>query len=66
MSIYDLNEEQLREVKERYYMEHNVNVSWGELANIEELVTMEEVVEEYGHITFVDDDFFCSMNSEVE
>ena len=60
MSIKELNEEQLIELKTRYYMDKNESVSWGELADIDELVTMEELEEEYGHITFVEDDFFCS------
>lgn len=57
MSIYELNEGQLTELKEHYYMEKNDNVSWGELAIIDELVSFDELVEEYGATYFVDEDF---------
>jgi hypothetical protein len=30
------------------------------LANADNIVSMEELEEEYGHISFTDDDFFCS------
>ena len=57
MSIYELNREQLIQVKQRYYIENNENVSWGELANIDDLVSDDEIFKEYGYITFVEEDF---------
>ena len=60
MKVTELTKEQLTELKERYYMEYNKNVSYGELANINELVTDAEVFKEYEHVDFVEDDFFCS------
>ncbi len=60
MRIEDLNREQLIELKERYYTEKNENVSYGELADVDNLVTDEEVINEYGHLMFTNDDFFCS------
>lgn len=58
MKVQELNRNQLEELKERYYIERNENVSYGELSNINNLVSDEEIFNEYGHINFVEDDFF--------
>lgn len=60
MSVKDLTREQLIELKQRYYTEKNENVSYGELADIDNLVSDNEIFEEYGHITFVAEDFLCN------
>ena len=60
MSVKDLTREQLIELKQRYYTERNENVSYGELADIDNLVSDNEIFEEYGHITFVEEDFLCN------
>ena len=61
MSVEELNKQQLEELKCRYYID-NINpcVSYGELADIDELVSDEEVYEYYGGTMFVNDDFSCS------
>lgn len=59
MSIYELNEEQLTELKQHYYCERNESVSYGELAEINDLVSFDELVEEYGATYFVEEDFSC-------
>ena len=64
MSVKDLTREQLIELKQRYYTERNENVSYGELADIDNLVSDNEVFEEYEHITFVEEDFFCTSGKE--
>ena len=64
MKIEDLTREQLIELKERYYTERNENVSYGELADVDNLVRDNEIFEEYGHITFVEEDFFCTSDKE--
>ncbi len=64
MRIGDLNRQQLIELKERYYTEKNKSVSYGEFSNIENLVTDEEIFNEYGDVEFSNDDFFCSMGKE--
>ena len=64
MSVKDLTREQLIELKQRYYTERNENVSYGELADIDNLVSDNEIFEEYGHITFVEEDFFCASSKE--
>ena len=58
MRVQELNENQLEELKERYYIEKNENVSYGELADINNLVSNEEIFREYEHINFVEEDFF--------
>ena len=64
MSVKDLTREQLIELKQRYYTERNENVSYGELADIDNLVSDNEIFEEYGDITFVEEDFFCTSDKE--
>lgn len=58
MNILELSKRQKEELKQRLYCEKNENASYGELANINELVSDKELFEEYGHIDFVEDDFF--------
>lgn len=60
MTVEELNRDQLIELKTTYYMNKHESVSWGELADIDELVSDEEVYNEYGYMTFTEDDFFCS------
>lgn len=60
MSLDELNQDQLIELKQAYLMEHQESVSWGELAAADELVSMEELQEDYGHIDFVEEDFTSS------
>lgn len=66
MTIKELTREQLTELKQNYYCERNENVSYRELADIDNLVTDEELEKEYEHITFVNDDFFCSVGIDNE
>lgn len=58
MKVRELNRKQLEELKQRYYTEKNENVSYGELADIDKLVTDNEIFEEYEHIEFCEEDFF--------
>lgn len=57
MNIKELNREQLEQVKQHYYCMNNENVSYGELAFIDDYVTDEEIFEEYADTIFVEDDF---------
>lgn len=67
MTVYELNRDQLEELKQRYYMDHvNENPSYGELAEIDDLVSDEEVYEEYAGTDFVVDDFFSSAGLSSE
>lgn len=59
MTVKELNRDQLEQVKARYYTEkHPEGVSYGELGNINALVTDAEIFEEYEGVYFVPDDFF--------
>ena len=59
MSVEELSREQLIELKQNYYCNVlNNNASYGELADIDNLVSDEEIFKEYGGIIFTNDDFF--------
>lgn len=58
MSVDELNRNELIELKQHYYCERNNNVSYGELANIDELVSDYEICQVYGNIEFTEEDFF--------
>lgn len=66
MKVTELARDQLIELKERCYLEHNNNVSWGEIANIDKLVTDAEIFDEYDCIDFVEDDFFCKGFKDID
>ena len=61
MTINELNREQLTQVKQNYYTqkqaEKGKGVSWGELAQINDLVTDAEIIAEFSGVDFVPDDF---------
>lgn len=60
MTVKELNREQLIELKERYYMDKHRNVSYSELASIDQIVSDDKIFKAYASIDFVNDDFFCS------
>lgn len=61
MSVEELSREQLIELKQNYYCNVlNNNASYGELADIDNLVSDEEIFKEYSGVIFTNDDFFCS------
>lgn len=62
MIVKELGREQITELKQHYYCERNENVSWGELADIDNLVTDTEIFEEYSGTYFVEEDF---CNQEI-
>jgi hypothetical protein len=64
MSVEELNKEQLTELKQNYYcnvVKENEGVSYGELADVDNLVSDKEIKEYYSDTYFVNDDFACSM-----
>lgn len=65
MSIKELTKGQKTELKQRYYDEklqekENRTSSYYEMMIIDDLVSDEEIENEYGYITFVNDDFFTN------
>ena len=69
MSVKELTREQSEELKGNYYcwvLHEDEDVSYGELAMIDELVSDEEVFEYYEGTCFCNDDFFCSAHVDEE
>lgn len=61
MSVYELNREQLIELKQNYICEQNElkgePTYWSDMAEADDLVTDEEIYENYGGYSFTADDF---------
>lgn len=57
--VWELNRERLKAVKMEYYIHQHEEegTSWGELANIDDLVPDDTVFTEFAGIEFVADDF---------
>ena len=65
MKVTELTRDELTELKTRYYSDlldqRGETPSYGELSAIDELVTDEEVYQEYADVDFVREDFFGNM-----
>ena len=67
MTVYDLDRDQLQELKQHYYAEKTgEDLSYEELANIDDYVSDEEVYDEYDGTDFVPEDFFCSEGQDED
>lgn len=60
MTLDQLSPEEKLELKQNY-LSRNEDVSYGELADADELVTDDQLRKEYGNTDFVPDDFFCNQ-----
>ena len=65
MNIKELTKGQKTELKQRYYDEklqekENRTMSYYEMSIIDDLVSDEEIENEYGYISFVNDDLFTN------
>lgn len=60
MYLKDLNKEQKHELREKILCDRDERVTLGELLDADALVSDEELEAEFGGISFVPDDFFCS------
>ena len=58
MSVYELSKNQLIELKQNYLCEVQKNVSYGELCDADNIISDEEIFNEYGNVEFSEDDFF--------
>lgn len=66
MTVYDLNRDQLTELKQRYYAElTGRDLSYEELANIDFYITDYDVQREFEGVDFVVDDFFASAGQDA-
>lgn len=70
MTVYELNRDQLTELKRNYYTqlldERDESPSYGELADIDDYVSDEEMFDEYAGVDFVPGDFACSAAGNSE
>ena len=67
MTVYDLNRDQLIELKQQYYQEKTGSpLSYVELSIIDDLVSDEEIYDAYNGTRFVPDDFFGSSGQDEE
>ena len=65
MSVEELPREALQELKQRYYTNnYDDELSYGEMDAIDDIVSDEEVFDEYGGTQFTEDDFFCLQSSK--
>lgn len=62
MTLEQLTPEEKLELKQNY-LTRDHDVSYGELADADELVTDQELEAEYGSTEFTKDDFFCNQKS---
>ena len=60
MKLKDLTDEERLELKQNY-LTRDKDVSYGELADADQLVADEELEAEYGSTEFTKDDFFCNQ-----
>ena len=58
MTIDELNRDQITQLKQNFLCETQESVSWGELAEADDLVSDDLLRENYGWYTFTEDDFF--------
>lgn len=57
MTIDELNTEQKQQLKINYYIEKYDDISYSDMANIDNIVSDTEIDDEYGSIEFVEEDF---------
>lgn len=67
MTVFDLTRDEKRELKSRYLADKEErDLSYGELANIDLLVTDSEIEDVYCDTYFSPDDFFCNEGISEE
>jgi len=64
MTVYELNRDELTELKLHYYSKSHPDYSYSEMASINSLVSDKEIFEEYDNTTFTQDDFFCNSDNK--
>jgi len=61
-TVNDLEREQLIELKQQMLTESDTSVSWGELADADDLIPDEDVFSRFAGVEFSTDDFFSLTN----
>lgn len=57
MSIRELNRDQIVSLKQKYLAEDRDDLSWGELAEADSLVSDDALFDRYGGVDFCEEDF---------
>lgn len=57
MTVREFNRDQLIQLKQSYLTRDNTDVSYGELAEADNLVDDETIFDEYGNTIFSEEDF---------
>lgn len=60
-TVRELTRTELRELKQRMLCEKGEALSYGEMANIDESISDEQVFAEYEGVKFGPEDFFCNL-----
>jgi len=58
MTVKELNRDQMVQLKQDYLVEIRGDVSYGELADADSIVTDEQMFDYYSGVNFVPDDFW--------
>ena len=58
MTVYELTEDQLYELKQSHLFKRDENISYDKLLDADIIVSDEEFFNEYGNVEFSEDDFF--------
>lgn len=62
MSVHELTSDQRTELKLFMLVDLDEWPSWGDLANVDDIISDERMMEEYEGVCFTDEDFFCSCS----
>ena len=70
MTVYELNRDQLEELKANYLMEktdeRGESPSWGDLADADNIISDHEIFAVYDGTEFSNDDFSCSAGQDED
>lgn len=70
MNVHELTRDQITELKQKMLTdrmaEHDEEPSYGELADVDEVISDEEVFSEFEGTEFTNDDFFCTAGLDDE
>lgn len=58
MTVYELTEDQLYELKQSHLFKRDENISYDKLLDADIIVSDEEIFNEYENVKFSEDDFF--------
>lgn len=62
MTVYELTEDQLYELKQSHLFKRDENISYDKLLDADIIVSDEEIFNEYENVKFSEDDFFNIWN----